>query len=160
VNQVIEELELDATYEMLYGNISTNNPTSTRILEVTVQSKDAETAKKIVDCLCTVGEARIGEAMGFDQVNVYEYGTLAKRPSNPVSLLLYLIVGMAAAALVYVCFVLAFLLDDRIRSEEDIKRYLGLSILGEIVNVNEEHKGHYGYGYGKKPGIGSKKKGS
>jgi hypothetical protein len=32
--------------------------------------------------------------------------------------------------------------------------------LGDIVNVNEEHKGRYGYGYGKKPDINSKKKGA
>jgi capsular polysaccharide biosynthesis protein len=130
------------------------------VLEVTVKAKTPQETKDVVDSLCVIGAEKIAEAMGYDQVNVYEKGTLAKRPSNPVSLLLYLILGLAAAAVVYVCFVLAFLIDDRIRTEEDIQRYLGLSILGDIVNVNEEHKGRYGYGYGKKPGINTKKKGS
>lgn len=160
VNQVISENGLQMTYEQLSKKITTNNPTSTRILEVTVAADDPELAKKTVDSLCAIGEAKIADAMGYDQVNVYEDGTLPKRPSNPVSLLLYLILGAAAAAVVFVGFVLAFLIDDRIRSEEDIKRYLGLSILGDIVNVNEEHKGRYGYGYGKKPDINTKKKGA
>lgn len=160
VNQVISDLKLQTSYEALAGNISTNNPTSTRVLEVTVRASTPQEAKAVVDSLCAIGEDKIAEAMGYDQVNVYEQGTLPKRPSNPVSLLLYLILGVAAAAVVYVCFVLAFLIDDRIRSEEDIQRYLGLSILGDIVNVNEEHKGRYGYGYGKKPGINTKKKGA
>ena len=160
VNQVIDDLDLETSYEALFSNISTNNPTSTRVLEVTVKAKTPQEAKAVVDSLCVIGEEKIAEAMGYDQVNVYEKGTLAKRPSNPVSMLLYLILGLAAAAMVYVCFVLAFLIDDRIRTEEDIQRYLGLSILGDIVNVNEEHKGRYGYGYGKKPGINTKKKGS
>lgn len=160
VNQVISENGLQMTYEQLSKKITTNNPTSTRILEVTVAADDPELAKKTVDSLCAIGEAKILDAMGYDQVNVYEDGTLPKRPSNPVSLLLYLILGAAAAAVVFVGFVLAFLIDDRIRSEEDIKRYLGLSILGDIVNVNEEHKGRYGYGYGKKPDINTKKKGA
>jgi capsular polysaccharide biosynthesis protein len=160
VNQVIKDLDLQTTYEVLNRKITTNNPTSTRILEVTVEADDPNLAKRAVDSLCSIGEAKIADAMGYDQVNVYEEGTMPKRPSNPVSLLLYVILGMAAAAVVYVGFVLAFLIDDRIRSEEDIKRYLGLSILGDIVNVNEEHKGRYGYGYGKKPDINSKKKGA
>ena len=160
VNQVIKDLDLQTTYEVLNRKITTNNPTSTRVLEVTVRAATAQEAKAVVDRLCAIGEARIAEAMGYDQVNVYEQGTLPKDPSNPVSLMLHLIIGMAAAAVVYVCFVLAFLIDDRIRTEEDIQRYLGLSILGDIVNVYEEHKGRYGYGYGKKPSANKNKKGS
>lgn len=160
VDQVISDLRLDTTYEALAANISTNNPTSTRVLEVTAKAGTPQQAKAVVDSICAIGEVKIAEAMGYDQVNVYEQGTLAKYPSNPVSLMLYAIIGLAAAAVVYVCFVLAFLIDDRIRTEEDIQRYLGLSILGDIVNVNDEHKSRYGYGYGKKPGINTKKKGS
>lgn len=164
LDEVIKDLKLNTTYEVLSGRISTNNPTSTRILEVTVQAADPEVAKKIVDKVCTIGEERIADAMGYDQVNVYEFGTTPVKPSNPVSLLLYLAIGVAAAAAVYVGFVLAFLLDDRIHSDEDIQRYLGLSILGEIVNMDGEHKGRYGYGYGygygKKSGKSSRKMGS
>lgn len=158
VDQVIEDLKLQTSYEVLSSNISTNNPTSTRVLEVTVQAATPEMAKTVVDSICAIGENKIAEAMGYDQVNVYEKGTLAKRPSNSVSLLLYGIIGLAAAAVVYVGFVVAFLLDDRIRTEEDIQRYLGLSILGDIVNVYDEHKNRHGYGYGNKPGNNTKRK--
>lgn len=160
VNQVIADLGVQITYEGLVNKISTNNPTSTRVLEVTVEADTAQEAKALVDSLCAIGEQKIADAMGYDQVNVYEQGTLPKQPSNPISLLLYVILGVSAAAVVYVCFVLAFLIDDRIRTEEDIQRYLGLSILGDIVNVHEEHKGRYGYGYGNKSGTTAKKKGA
>ena len=160
VQQVIDELDLNCSYEKLASSISTNNPTSTRVLEVTVQAETPKEAKAVVDRLCAIGEERIAQAMGYDQVNVYEQGTLPKRPSNPVSLLLYVILGLAAAAVVYVCFVLAFLIDDRIRTEEDIHRYLGLSVLGDIVNVHQDGKNRYGYGYGNKPAANTKRKGS
>jgi hypothetical protein len=49
-------------------------------------------------------------------------------------------------------FLFIFLLDDRIRTEEDIERYLGLSILGDIPNIDDvknKKKGYYKYkGYG------------
>lgn len=160
VNQVITDLNLSTSYEVLSANISTNNPTSTRVLEVTARAATPELAKSVVDSLCDIGEDKIAEAMGYDQVNLYEHGTLAKRPCNSISILLYAIIGAAAAAVVYVCFVVALLLDDRIRSEEDIQRYLGLSILGDIVNVYDDRRSRPGNRYGSKPVANTKKRGS
>ena len=36
-------------------------------------------------------------------------------------------------------------LDDRIRTEEDIERYLGLSVLGDIPNADDKKSHQYGY---------------
>jgi hypothetical protein len=86
------------------------------------------------------------KATGFNQVNVYEYGTLSRTPSNSIKLPIHLAIGASAAVLTYLIFVVAFLLDDRIRTEEDIERYLGLSILGEISDLDGgPKKGRYGY---------------
>ena len=51
-----------------------SNPEDTRILEVTVKADSPKMAKAIVDRICTIGAARIEDAMGFQQVNVYELG--------------------------------------------------------------------------------------
>ena len=82
LDQVIQELDLDITQEDLEKQISTSNPDDTRILEVTVESSSPELAKQIVDILCEVGQEKITEAMGFRQVNLYEYGTLETEPCN------------------------------------------------------------------------------
>ena len=145
LDQVIQELDLDITQEDLEKQISTSNPDDTRILEVTVESSSPELAKQIVDILCEVGQEKITEAMGFRQVNLYEYGTLETDPRNITGQTTYLLVGAAVAILVYCIFLIAFLLDDRIRTEEDIERYLGLSILGDIPNSNERKNHQYGY---------------
>lgn len=153
--QVIDDLRLDMTYGELRGMVSVTNPTNTRILEVTVTADTPETAKLIVDRLCEVGRQHIAQAMGFEQVNLYEYGALENMPANSVNKMIYLVVAVAAAAVVYLVFVVAFLLDDRIRSLEDIERMMGLSILGEIPNFNSGGR-RYGYGkYGKGYGYGS-----
>lgn len=145
LNTVIEELDLDLTYNQLYSRISTSNPTNTRILEISVKAETPELAKAIVDRICDIGPGKIEEAMGFSQVNLYEYGTLPTSPSNGLNMLTYGVVGVAAAVVVYVVYLLMFILDDRIRTEEDIERYLGLSILGEIPNLNGSGKSRYGY---------------
>lgn len=153
VNQVIEDLELDMSYNALYANISTNNPTNTRILEVKVQASSPELAKRIVDRLCEIGQDKIHDAMGFSQVNLYEYGALPSKPSNRTGMMTFAAIGVAAAVVVYALYLLKFLLDDRIRSDEDIESVLGLSILAEIPNVNGSKKGYGKYAY-KKYGYG------
>lgn len=157
LDEVIQELNLEIDYKNLSKSVSTSNPENTRILEVTVESDSPENAKRIVDALCEIGQEKITEAMGFQQVNLYEYGTLNDKPCNTTSMTTYLLAGMIAAILVYSIFLIIFLLDDRIRTEEDIERYLGLSILGDIPNAND--KKNHQYGYHKAYGAQGKKDG-
>ena len=145
LNDVIEELELDMTYSQLYARISAVNPANTRILEITVEGDSPEQAKAIVDRICDIGPAHIEDAMGFSQVHLYEYGDLPEHPSNSPSLLKYIVVGIAAAVLTYGVFLLMLILDDRIRSDEEIETVLGLSILAEIPNTGTGGIGRYGY---------------
>lgn len=158
VEPVIEELGLDMTYSELYSKISTNNPSDTRILEVVVRGESPEIAKQIVDLLCEIGQEKIAQAMGYQQVNLFEYGTLPVNPSNRTGLKTYALVGAAAAVLTYVVYVVIYLLDDRIRTDEDVERLLGLSVLADIPDLNADHKNKYGYnkygygyGYGQRP---------
>lgn len=147
LDEVIEELDLDMSYAELYKRVSTSNPSSTRILKVTVKAPSAELAKEIVDCICRIGPDKIAMAMGFDQVNLFELGTLETSPSNAMSMKKYVKIGLGAAAGVYLVFLLMFLLDCRIRSAADVERMLGLTVLGELPDANAPvKKGHGAYG--------------
>lgn len=152
VDQVIAELKLNTRYSTLRDSISTSNPENTRILEVTVVAETPELAKQIVDKICEIGANKIQAAMGFNQVNLYEYGILEKSPCNQTGMFTYILIGMVVAVLAYGVFLIAFLADDRIRTEEDIEQYLQLSILGDIPNADDTKKHKYGYytAYGKK----------
>ena len=155
LDEVIALQNLDLTYDDLYDKVSASNPTDTRILEVTVKSDSPYNAKRIVDNICNVGTVKIEQAMGFQQVNLYEYGIIDNEPCNKTSITTYLVLAVIVMLLTYSVFLLKFLLDDRIRTEEDIERYLGLSILGDIPNMNDtknkKNKGYYrAYGNSKK----------
>ena len=147
LDTVINELGLDISYEELYNSITVHNPEETRILEVRVESDSPYKAKEIVDRVCIIGTNKIAEAMGFEQVNFYEQGILDVNPCNRTSLLTYLIIGFVVAVLVYSIFLVSYLLDDRIQTDEDIENYLKLSVLGDIPNANLPTKKRYGYKY-------------
>lgn len=145
VDTVIANLGLDISYSELYKNIKITNPSETRILEITVESDSPETAKRIVDEICMVGTEKITKAMGFEQVHFFEQGILNYSPCNRVSTLIYVIIGLAAMILTYSIFLFIHFMDDKIHTDEDIKKYLNLSILGEIPNANESKKKKYAH---------------
>ena len=143
LDEVLDELKLDMEYKKLAQIISTLNPDGTRVLEVSVVTDSPELSKKIVDSLCKIGARKISAAMGFEQVNVYEYGTLAESPSNGIGLRKYALIGVCAALAVYIAYLLAFILDDKIRTEEDVNKYLKISVLGDIPNAASASGGKY-----------------
>lgn len=146
LDEVIESLELEIPFTTLYNSVRTANPTDTRILEVTVTADSPEEAKRIVDEVCRIGTEKITEAMGFQQVNLYEYGKLNEVPANGMGLSGYILVVLITVVLAYAVFLFIFILDDRIHNAQDIESRLGLSILGEIPDCEAPKKrGHYGY---------------
>lgn len=169
LDEVIDELQLQIGYKELAKMISTNNPEGSRVLEVSVMSESPQLSKKIVDSVCRIGAEKISDAMGFNQVNVYDNGTLSDHPNNAIGLRRYALVGFSAAILVYLAYFVALLLDDKVKSEEDVHKYLNLSVLGDIPNASAaaaggkygrysryDRKGRYGkyYSYGSKGKYG------
>lgn len=142
-----EALSLEQSYTQLKDSLSTNNPPDTRILEVTIESSSPELAKQTVDRVCEIGAEAINGALGFEQVRLYEKGTLPTRPNNRFGLKMYALVGVAAAVLVYGVFLLLHLLDDTLQSAEEIERHLGLAVLGDIPDAELFRKKRYGYEY-------------
>ena len=158
LEQVIEDLELKMNHTTLASMIKIKNPTSTRILEVTVRAKSPQLAKQIADQLCYAGQERIYNAMGVDYFTLYEYGTLNKAPCNRTGSITYVVVALAAAVVTFGILLLFFLMDDRISSNINVEQVLGLTVLGDIPDRNHAKRSRYGYyyrygvygGYGKK----------
>lgn len=132
LEELISQLHLDLSCRELYSRITATNPPDTRILEITVTMESAEAAKETVDALCRIGSGFITRAMGFEQLNLLEWGTLEQEPSNQVGWMTWGMVGAAAGVLTYCAFLLQFLLDDRIRAGDDLERRLGVRVLGVI----------------------------
>ena len=145
LDEVISTLDLNMNYKELYSRVSTRNPENTRVLEVTVSADKPELAQTIVDTLCTIGQEKIDAVMGFEQINLFELGTLNAKPSNGYNIINCVLYAVAAAVLTYSAYMIYFLLDDRIHAEDDLEKMLGLSILGDIPDANAKHKEGYGY---------------
>ena len=132
LEQVIENLNLDTTVEELKNQISINNPTDTRILEITVQDTDAAMAKKVVDEIANVSSDYIGDKMEVVPPKVIEEGKIATvrtSPSVKKNIMLGFLLGFVACAGIIVVYAV---MDDTIKTEEDIEKYLGVSVLAKV----------------------------
>ncbi len=139
IEQVLATYELDESYENFVKNLEVVTPTDTRIIDITMTDPDRYRAKALVDEIRNVAAVRIKEVMDIEAVNLVDEGNLPSKPSNP-SVPKWTVIGavlgaFAAAALI----LLRYLLDDTIKSSEDIERYLHLSTLALIpISVTEE----------------------
>lgn len=158
LDQVITDLNLDMSYRQLYNSVSTNNPDNTRILEVTVTAQDPELAASIVNRICQIAPQVIENTMGHQQVTLFEEGRVNRTPTNQTGILVVLVVMVLLAVMTYGVFLVIYLLDDRILSDEDVEKILGLSVLGSIPDANANFPDGDGY-YGRKKKTAKKGKG-
>lgn len=63
LEEVIGDLDLNISYEILKSKISINNPADTRILAITATDPDPQMAKAIVDRTASVSSGYIGDIM-------------------------------------------------------------------------------------------------
>lgn len=132
---VINELHLDdlgINYAKLLSMIDITGYQDSHVLEVSVTSDDAELSKEIVDALCSFGAKQIQDHIDFATARVIDEGTLNRHPSNSVNIPVAIVLGLAAAVVALSVFVLVYVLDDKIRTPENIEKRLGISVLGTI----------------------------
>lgn len=135
--EVIRDLELDMTDAQLASCITVDSETNTRVLQIDVTYHDPQLAADIANRVREIAADQIKEFMEVDAVKtVYE----AEAPASPSApnvqqnTMIAAVLGMLVCAAVYMTL---FVLDDTIRTEDDVQKYLGLSVLGVIPESEE-----------------------
>lgn len=149
LGEVIDSLALDMSYEQLLAKISIGNPTDTRILTVTVTDLDPYRAKAIVDCVAETASDYIGEIMEMIPPKIIENGTVATRKTSPSNGKNAVLGALAGMVLVCGVIVIQVIMNDTVRTEEDVERYLGLTVLASVpLREGEERTkpGHHSNG--------------
>ena len=132
VDKVIEDLELDMNYEQFIANVSVDNPTNTRFINITVNHNDAYMAKTIVDKLADVSAEYMGTIMETEPPNVADYGHIAENQTSPNVTKNALIGGIIGFVCCVGVILVLHLMNDAIHTTEDVEKYLGMNTLGII----------------------------
>ncbi len=132
LNQVIDEMELGLTYKDLKEKVTIDNPQDTRILSISVEDPDPNMAKMIADKIATVSSDYSGDIMEMVPPKLIEEGEVPVLKSSPSNAKNALIGGLLGAVLICGLITVQVVMNDTIRTEEDVTKYLGLSVLASV----------------------------
>ncbi len=131
LQEVIDRLGLDMSYKQLRSKISISD-SSERIMTLTVTDPDPQLAKQIVNQVAATASDYIGDIMEMVPPKIIEDGEVNFIPVSPNNNRNTLLGAMLGAMLVCGVITVRFLMDDTVKSEEDVERYLGVSVLAIV----------------------------
>ena len=138
VEEVIRNLNLNRTYEEVLKQMTFSKPNDTRILVMTAEDPDPVLAKDIVDEFAKVARTNISTIMKTEEPSVVELGYIKNKPVSP-NLLKNVIIGVLLGIFVMSAIVVVlYMVDDSVKSSDDIEKYLGLNTLTSIPLLEDE----------------------
>lgn len=144
LQKVVDNLGLEYDYKRLKSKVSISNPSDTRILIISVEDEDPKQACTIVDELAEVSSAYIGDKMEVIPPKIIESGEVDEDPTSPNTLKNTAVGIFLGLVLSIGVIVIIAILDDTIKSEEDIEKYLNVTNLASIPDrkdyINKKSK--------------------
>ena len=125
-NEIISDLGLDYTVGQLKSMISIVPIEDTRLLTVSVVSADPEEAKNIANTLADKAVTYLPKLMGI--------------PSSPSTKKNVALGGILALALIVGIYTVRFLMDDTVKTAEDVEKIIGVMPLTVILEYQDKDK--------------------
>ena len=135
--EVIDRLDLKMSPEGLMSLVSVQTKADTRIVTINVRNADPKLAQELANVIREVSAKQIVNVMGGEAVNMVDEANLPTAPFSP-NVRNNALMGAAWGCLFAIALILLrYLLDDTIKSEEDVERHLELNVLAAIPVIEQ-----------------------
>lgn len=138
LEQVIENLNLEIPYDELQELITTTSVDDTQILEVAIIHPDVTTAVAIINEITNVAPEIIIEAVEAGSVKVISNARGSDKPVSPDLGKNIVICALIGLFLSMGIIVLRELLNNTFKTEDDVTKKLGLTVIGVIPKVEDK----------------------
>ena len=141
LNRVIEELDLNLDYRALNSLVSVTNPDNSHIITITVSCGDMELCRDIANSLMNIGLERIYQVIGSSEPTIIDFSEAESVEEITPSLTKYLAMGLILGMVLacgLVCMI--YLTDTTIKTEDDLKKYLGIPVLSIVPYYEEKEE--------------------
>jgi len=116
------------------NKVTMSQANETEVLVIKIRTNDPAEAKMLVDKLLMVGEKELVDIVGVSTARIIDEGSLPATPAAP-NIRLQSIVGFVLGFIVgAVILIVIRLLDTRVKSEEDLKKF-NVPIIGVIPEI-------------------------
>ena len=140
LNQVIDSLNLDMTYDELDSNVYVNAVDNTQIMRVAVRNSDKDTAAKIVQEISAIAPDVIVETVEAGSCKVISHVMTGDNPVTPnitKNTLLTTVAGLMVSIIVIA--LRSLFKEKRLVDDSDIQKYFDVPVLGVIPEVEGDH---------------------
>lgn len=132
LNEVINTLELDVSYEEIYECVSVNAINNTQVMKIAVRDEDPLKAKQIVEAIVLIAPNIVVEAVEAGSCKVVSQVLVSKDPVSPNVMRNTMIAAFVSLCICVAIIILKELIYDYIVDDIDIGRKLGIPVLGII----------------------------
>lgn len=136
LNQVIQQAKLPFTEEQLQKMVSANAETNTQLIGLSVRSNNAQQAAQIANLVAQAFIAqqreRLASGEASNAISVVEPATAPRDPVSPKTSINTLLGGFVAALVIGGVLLGLALLDDTVKSLQDVEEALHLPVLGFV----------------------------
>ncbi len=138
LEEVISQCGLTDSYADLKGRVEVTNKSGTHIIYITVKDPIPTVAQRIADNIREVASEHIRSVTDVEAVNIVDMANLPARPSEP-SVKKWTVLGAAIGIFLGAAvLVVIYMMDDTIKSADDVEKYLGWSTLALIPVMQAE----------------------
>ncbi|MCC8050596.1 MAG: protein-tyrosine kinase [Clostridiales bacterium] len=132
IEAVIDDLDLDLSYDQLLNVVTVSAQSDTRVIAISVTDPDPDMAREITDAICQASVTHIKQIMELESVNIVDEANTPTEKSSPSLTKNVLIAALLGLVATLGVLVVIFILDDKVKTSEDVERYLGISVLGSM----------------------------
>lgn len=147
---VIAQLNLDMSTGQLLKKMTVESQTDTRIISINIRDEDPYTASQIANAVREVAAGHIQKVMDIEAVNVVDTANIPDEKASPSLAKNGMIGGILGVVIAIAMIMMVYLLNDTIKTQEDVEKYLNLSVLGMIPLMETEKKSKKHRGKGRK----------
>lgn len=141
IEQVKEETNVTLTREDVQSMISVTNKADTRCLLITATSEDPELACSVANAVTEATASQMASIMKSDPPTTVERAEVESKPVDNGLTKNAAVGAVIGFLIVAILFVVPFLLNDKIKTVEDVERYLDTGVLGVIpLDKSQEYK--------------------
>ena len=137
LNAVIEELDLDISYNQLKNKITAEVVDETQLLKIYVTDTDKATALKIAEKLVEIAPDMVNEKVDSGKLVSIDNPEVSSAPVSPNVSQNTLIGAALGFVLLYGYYLIKRLLDNKFKSAESIQKTLDLPVLGVIPALDK-----------------------
>lgn len=138
--RAVFNLGLPFTYEEMLKMTAVDNPSGTRILEISAQTDSPDLSASIANELSVVASDYIAEVMQTDRPTILSVAVAPQNPSTPHKVKNTVIGALIGGVLIAAYILIDFLSDNKIKSADELAEVSMLPVFAQIPETDMKQR--------------------